>query len=125
MLSDSRTTLMAIFSSQASASVDLLNTRLSPNDLVENHKEHCKAYWKKVLEANKDKKWIEEITNIPSSSRDRSVATFRLATGYDCPSRHLYRIKISPLCQLRYIREEMDMNPQFKPCPALNSEHLK
>ncbi|GFS31500.1 RNase H domain-containing protein [Trichonephila inaurata madagascariensis] len=42
--------------------------------------------WKNTKEANKDKKCIEEITNIPSWPRDRSVATFRFATVHDCLS---------------------------------------
>ena len=78
-----------------------------------------------MLHIYKDKRWIRTITNIPLWPRDRSVATFRLATGHDCLAKHLYRIKIlsSPLCPLCNIQEEMDTK-HLTHCPALKSGHL-
>ncbi|XP_071041844.1 uncharacterized protein [Parasteatoda tepidariorum] len=74
----------------------------------------------KLQEANKNKDWLEGIKDIPSWPREKSVALFRLATGHDCLSKHLYKIKIfsSPLCPLCNQQEEMDAN-HLRHCPAL------
>ncbi|XP_035213788.1 uncharacterized protein LOC118187641 [Stegodyphus dumicola] len=75
-----------------------------------------KVFYREILgkheRGNKDKKWIEKVTNIPLRIKNRSVAFFRLATSHACFSKHLYHIEIlpSPLCRLCNIREEMDGN---------------
>nr|XP_042894450.1 uncharacterized protein LOC122268490 [Parasteatoda tepidariorum] len=74
----------------------------------------------KLQEANKDKNWLEGIKDIPSWPREKSVSLFRLATGHDCLSKQLYRIKIFsiPFCPLCNLQEEMDAN-HLRCCPAL------
>ncbi|XP_015913639.2 uncharacterized protein [Parasteatoda tepidariorum] len=74
----------------------------------------------KLQEVNKDKDWWEGIKDIPSWPREKSAALFRLATGHDSLSKHLYRIKIfsSPFCPLCNLQEGMDAN-HLRRCPAL------
>ncbi|XP_071037144.1 uncharacterized protein [Parasteatoda tepidariorum] len=74
----------------------------------------------KLQEANKDKDWLEEIEDIPSWPREKSVALFGFATAHDCLSKHLNRIKIfsSPFCPLCNLQEEMDAN-HLRLCPVL------